>query len=180
MDVAKIKELMGAFSKNGLTEFSYQDKDVSLKMKKEEPAGTRVEYVVDGPMPPRQPGPPPCGPGPMPGHGPGPEDRGPGGRPPVQESYSPAGETSETTDEQEPEGNAVTCPLVGTFYSAASPDDEPFVQVGDTVKKGQVLCIVEAMKLMNEIESDYSGVVKAILVKNGDLVEYGQKLFIIG
>ena len=72
------------------------------------------------------------------------------------------------------------CPLVGTFYAASSPDAEPFVKVGDTVKKGQVLGIVEAMKLMNEIESDYDGVVKAILVENGELVEYGQDMFIIG
>ena len=71
----------------------------------------------------------------------------------------------------------VTCPLVGTFYSAPSPDAEAFVKVGDTVKKGQVLGIVEAMKLMNEIESDYDGVVEAILVKDGETVEYGQPLF---
>ena len=71
----------------------------------------------------------------------------------------------------------VTCPLVGTFYSAPSPDAEDFVKVGDTVKKGQVLGIVEAMKLMNEIESDYDGVVEAILVKDGETVEYGQPLF---
>ena len=74
-------------------------------------------------------------------------------------------------------GNVVTSPLVGTFYSAASPDAEPFVKVGDTVKKGQVLGIIEAMKLMNEIESEYDGVVEAVLVKNEDVVEYGQPLF---
>ena len=74
-------------------------------------------------------------------------------------------------------GNVVTSPLVGTFYAAASPDAEPFVKVGDTVKKGQVLGIIEAMKLMNEIESEYDGVVEAVLVKNEDVVEYGQPLF---
>ena len=74
-------------------------------------------------------------------------------------------------------GNVVTSPLVGTFYAAASPDAEPFVKVGDTVKKGQVLDIIEAMKLMNEIESEYDGVVEAVLVKNEDVVEYGQPLF---
>ncbi len=73
--------------------------------------------------------------------------------------------------------NIVTSPLVGTFYSAPSPDAESYVKVGDTVKKGQVLGIIEAMKLMNEIESDYDGVVEAILVKNEDVVEYGQPLF---
>lgn len=71
----------------------------------------------------------------------------------------------------------ITSPLVGTFYSSSSPDADPFVKVGDTVKKGQVLGIIEAMKLMNEIESEYDGVVEAILVKNEDVVEYGQPLF---
>lgn len=71
----------------------------------------------------------------------------------------------------------VTSPLVGTFYTASSPDAESFVKVGDTVKKGQVLGIVEAMKLMNEIESDYDGVVEAILVGNEEVVEFGQPLF---
>ena len=71
----------------------------------------------------------------------------------------------------------VTSPLVGIFYSAPSPEAENFVKVGDTVKKGQVLGIIEAMKLMNEIESDYDGVVEAILVNNEDVVEYGQPLF---
>ena len=73
--------------------------------------------------------------------------------------------------------NVVVSPLVGTFYSSSSPDAEPFVKVGDTVKKGQVLGIIEAMKLMNEIESDFDGVVEAILVQNEDVVEYGQPLF---
>ena len=71
----------------------------------------------------------------------------------------------------------VTSPLVGTFYSASSPDAEPFVKEGDTVKKGQVLGIIEAMKLMNEIESEFDGVVEAVLVSNEEVVEYGQPLF---
>ncbi|GLC78124.1 acetyl-CoA carboxylase biotin carboxyl carrier protein [Lacrimispora brassicae] len=71
----------------------------------------------------------------------------------------------------------VSSPLVGTFYNASSPDSEPFVKVGDQVKKGRVLGIIEAMKLMNEIECEYDGVVEAILVGNEDVVEYGQPLF---
>ncbi|WP_075719289.1 acetyl-CoA carboxylase biotin carboxyl carrier protein [Roseburia sp. 499] len=77
-------------------------------------------------------------------------------------------------------GNVVTSPLVGTFYASSSPEAEPFVKVGDSVKKGQVLGIVEAMKLMNEIESDYDGIVKQILVSNEDVIEYGQPMFVIG
>lgn len=76
-------------------------------------------------------------------------------------------------------GNVVTSPLVGTFYAASTPEDEPFVQVGDQVHKGQVLGIVEAMKLMNEIESEYDGVVKQILVSNEDVIEFGQPMFVI-
>lgn len=73
----------------------------------------------------------------------------------------------------------VRAPIVGTFYRAPSPDAEPFVREGDTVKKGQVLCIIEAMKLMNEIESEVSGVVRKVLASNGEPVEYGQVLFLI-
>ena len=78
-----------------------------------------------------------------------------------------------------PEGHAVKSPMVGTFYRASAPDAKPFVEVGDTVKAGQTICIIEAMKLMNEIESDQDGVVKAILAENGQPVEYGEPLFVI-
>ncbi|AEV16431.1 Biotin carboxyl carrier protein of acetyl-CoA carboxylase [Thermus sp. CCB_US3_UF1] len=73
----------------------------------------------------------------------------------------------------------VKAPIVGTFYRAPAPDAPPYVKEGDRVEKGQVLCIIEAMKLMNEIESEVSGVVKKILVQNGEPVEYGQPLFLI-
>jgi len=78
------------------------------------------------------------------------------------------------------EGHVVKAPMVGTFYRTPSPDAKAFVEVGQTVKEGQTICIIEAMKLMNEIETDASGVVKAILVENGQPVEYGQPLFILG
>jgi acetyl-CoA carboxylase biotin carboxyl carrier protein len=78
-----------------------------------------------------------------------------------------------------PEGHAVKSPMVGTFYRASAPDAKPFVEVGDTVKAGQTVCIIEAMKLMNEIECDKDGVVKAILAENGQPVEYGEPLFVI-
>ncbi|MBU3657396.1 MAG: acetyl-CoA carboxylase biotin carboxyl carrier protein [Rhodocyclaceae bacterium] len=79
-----------------------------------------------------------------------------------------------------PEGHVVKSPMVGTFYRASSPEASAFVQVGDSVKEGQTLCIIEAMKLLNEIEADASGVIKAILVENGQPVEFGEPLFIIG
>lgn len=81
---------------------------------------------------------------------------------------------------QEEKGQLVKSPLVGTFYNAPSPDSPAYVKVGDTVKRGQILGIIEAMKLMNEIESDYDGVVTEILIKNEETVEFGQPLFRIG
>jgi acetyl-CoA carboxylase biotin carboxyl carrier protein len=79
----------------------------------------------------------------------------------------------------EPEGHLVKSPMVGTFYRAASPGTKPFVEVGDSVQAGDTLCIIEAMKLMNEIESDKTGVVKQVLVENGQPVEFGQPLIVI-
>ena len=78
------------------------------------------------------------------------------------------------------DGHVVKAPMVGTFYRSPSPDAKAFVEVGQPVKEGDTICIIEAMKLMNEIEADAAGVVKAILVENGQPVEYGQPLFILG
>ncbi len=79
-----------------------------------------------------------------------------------------------------PEGHVVKSPMVGTFYRAGAPGSKAFVEVGDTVQVGDPLCIIEAMKLMNEIEADQAGVVKAVLAENGQAVEYGQPLVVIG
>ena len=78
-----------------------------------------------------------------------------------------------------PEGHMVKSPMVGTFYRASSPGSKPFVEVGDTIKEGETICIVEAMKILNEIEADKSGTITRILGENGQAVEYGQPLFII-
>ena len=92
---------------------------------------------------------------------------------PAAETATPA----ESTPAPQFRGSAVTCPLVGVFYAAAAPEDMPFVAVGSTVKKGDVLCIVEAMKLMNGITAEKDGVITQICVENGQVVEYGQPLF---
>lgn len=84
------------------------------------------------------------------------------------------------SEQKQPVGNIVNSPLVGTFYTAPAEDADPFVQVGDSVKKGQTLAIVEAMKLMNDIEAEYEGKILEIFVENGATVEYGQPLFAIG
>lgn len=78
-----------------------------------------------------------------------------------------------------PKGKAITSPMVGTFYAAPSPDAEPFVEIGKTIAEGDVICIVEAMKLMNEIKADHSGKITQICVKNGDPVEFGQVLMYV-
>lgn len=90
---------------------------------------------------------------------------------PVAESAAPVAVESAPVS-----GNIITSPIIGTFYSAPSPDKAPFVKVGDTVNKGDVVCIIESMKLMNELNSEFSGRVAEIYVNNGEAVEYGQKI----
>ena len=87
--------------------------------------------------------------------------------------------SADTDDDAEDEGNVVRCPIVGTFYASPSPEKPPFVNVGDRVSKGDVLMIIESMKLMNEIQSEFDGVVQSILVSNGQAVEYDQPIMII-
>ncbi len=99
---------------------------------------------------------------------------------PVQVAAAlPAPSTTETAPVEKINGHQVKAPIVGTFYRSSSPDAAVFVQLGDKVESGQVLCIIEAMKLMNEIESDKAGTVREILVSNAQPVEYGQALFVI-
>lgn len=111
----------------------------------------------------------------------------------VQQTYSPAPQpiiavaapqavvtAAEPAKPAIAEGHVVKSPMVGTFYRSASPGSKAFVDVGQTVNSGETLCIIEAMKLLNEIEADQSGVIKAILVENGQPVEFGQPLFVIG
>lgn len=101
---------------------------------------------------------------------------------PASVSVSEADKISETPDANKnllPDGHVVKSPMVGTFYRAASPGANPFVEIGQSVKVGDTLCIIEAMKLLNEIEADKNGVIKAILLENGQPVEYGEPLFVI-
>ena len=97
----------------------------------------------------------------------------PAAPPPVAAAAEPAKPAA-------PEGHVVKSPMVGTFYRSASPGSKPFVDVGQNVNSGDTLCIIEAMKLLNEIDADQAGVIKAILVENGQPVEFGQPLFVIG
>ena len=163
MTIDEIVTLIQAVSDNGLTSFVYEEGDQKLVLKKK-----KKKNVAQAPVVISQPAAPMMGTMPM------------------QMAAAPAAvsEAPEKAAEEKKESSldigsdkVVTSPLVGTFYSSASPEAEAFVKEGDTVKKGQVLGIIEAMKLMNEIESEYDGVVEAVLVNNEDVVEYGQPLF---
>ena len=108
---------------------------------------------------------------------------------PIQQVYAPAPAAPAASPAAAPaaeapapavEGHAVKSPMVGTFYRAPSPGAKAFIEIGQQVKEGDTLCIIEAMKLLNEIESDATGEVKEVLVENGQAVEYGQPLFVIG
>lgn len=158
MELKEVIELINAVSESKLTKFEYEDDDCSLSFEADRNEGKIVAIQAEGVL--TQPA--------------------AVAAPVVAPAAQPA--ISATVAASAPEtvsGNVVNSPLVGIFYSAAAPGEEPFVKVGDTVKKGQVLGIVEAMKLMNEIESDFDGVVKQILVDNEQMVEYGQPMFVI-
>ena len=153
MDIRKVKKLIELLDESGIAEIEITEGEESV----------RISRVGRTPQPAQFAGYPP----PMPAAPAVPQ-------PPAQgiAAGGPAAEPEE-------DGYAVTAPMVGTFYSASSPGSPPFVQVGDRVKQGDVLCIVEAMKMMNQIEAEVSGAIKAVKVQNGEPVEYGQVLFII-
>lgn len=166
MTIQEIVELIQAVSDNGLTSLVYEEGDQKLVLEKKEKKCVPLQQPV-APLVISQPAPSLVSPMAVTSQV-------------AAESSEPKIQTEEAKTEESVEigsDNVVVSPLVGTFYSASSPDAEPFVKVGDTVKKGQVLGIIEAMKLMNEIESDFDGVVEAVLVQNEDVVEYGQPLF---
>ena len=158
MQYEEILKLVKGVAEAGLTNFEYTEGNIHISMSCPENKGPAapVAAVQEGDMHMEIPAPQPA---------------------PVQPEAA-AAQAAPAADDQS--GNIVKCPLVGTFYEAPSEDAPAFVKVGDTVKKGQTLGIVEAMKLMNEIESEFDGVVKEIYVQNEESVEYGQPLFRIG
>ena len=151
MDLRKLKKLIDLVEASGISELEITEGEEKVKIVKGGGAPAVVAAPVLGP----------AAPAPV--------------APPAPVVSAPPAETPEAA----PEGHPVKSPMVGTFYRTPSPDAKAFVEVGQAVKEGQIICIIEAMKLMNEIECDKSGTVKAILVENGQPVEYGQPLFII-
>jgi acetyl-CoA carboxylase biotin carboxyl carrier protein len=164
MDLKVIKNLLDLIAESEVNEVSIEEGDFKIEVKKKPDIaqGSMQQMPVQYQLPaqPQQPQPQP------------------------QSQAAPQQSVSETpgsgNKSSQSDGNVVKSPIVGTFYRAPSPDDDPFVSVGEKVEKGQTLCIVEAMKIMNEIESEFSGEVKEILVDNAEPVEYDQPLFIIG
>jgi acetyl-CoA carboxylase biotin carboxyl carrier protein len=153
MDLRKLKKLIDLVEESGISELELTEGEEKVRISRQA-AGGQVQYAPAAYM--QYPA----------MHSPA----------PVAAPATPAAEvTAPVVD-----GHVVKSPMVGTFYRASSPEAKPFVDVGSSVSAGDTLCIIEAMKLLNEIESDHSGVIKAILVENGQPVEYGEPLFIIG
>lgn len=165
MEIKDIVTLIEAVSKNNLTSFVLEENGTKLSLKREKEREIVVTAV------------------PAPGFAPvsaAPMMSQPAAAFQVSGASEASGAETPAANAESGDiasGNTVSSPLVGTFYASPSPDAEPFVKTGDRVKKGQVLGIIEAMKLMNEIESEYDGVVEAVLVNNEEVVEYGQPLF---
>lgn len=166
MDLKEIKKILDMIAESEVNQVTIEEGDFKIKVKKTadvvQGSSAPVQYQMPA-APPQQQAPA-------------------GGQPPQQApaQQSSSGDSSGEDEGGQPDGNVVTSPIVGTFYRSPSPDDDAFVSVGDHVEKGQTLCIVEAMKIMNEIESEYSGEVKKILVENAEAVEFEQPLFVIG
>ena len=154
MDLRKLKPLIDLVETSGIAELEIQEGEERVRITR---ALAHSHYV------------------------PAPTHAAPAATAPAHAPAAPAGAVpnADAPASHAPEGHLVKSPMVGTFYRAGSPGSKPFVEIGDTVKEGDALCIIEAMKLMNEIESDRAGVVKAILVENGQPVEFGQPLFVI-
>ena len=153
IDYSKIKKLIKMLEQSKLTELEINDGDKSVRLSKG--AGKQVGAIPYAPVPMAAPA------------------------PTVSEATAPAPVHKVENMDQTPAGHEVKSPMVGTLYRAASPGDAPFVEVGQQVKAGDTVCIIEAMKMMNQIEADVSGKVVSILVENGNPVEYDQILIVI-
>lgn len=151
MDLNLIKKLIKIFDASGISELEVEEEGFKIKIGKHRPQAHAgsVPHVV---LPPAVP---------------------------QFDQQSSAAATEKATEEKKETHHEIRSPIVGTFYRSPAPDADPYVQIGDTITKGSVLCIVEAMKLMNEIESDIDGKIVKILVDNGKPVEFNQPLFLV-
>jgi acetyl-CoA carboxylase biotin carboxyl carrier protein len=154
MDIRKVKKLIELLEESGIAELEITEGEESVRISRHPTGGTGVvQYAMPAPAP-------------------------------AATAATPAAATSaapapSSPVPEGPAGHKVLSPMVGTYYEAPSPGSPPFVKIGDTVSVGQTLCIIEAMKMMNQIESDHAGKVVAINARNGEPVEFGQVLFVI-
>ena len=158
MDIRKVKKLIELLDESGIAEIEITEGEEAVRISRY-PQGAAAAPVAPAPVAVAA-APPPAA---------APAAPAPAAAPAAEAAPAPIDE----------EGFLVTSPMVGTFYTASSPGAPPYVQVGDRVNEGDTLCIIEAMKMMNQIEADVAGVIKSIRVQNGEPVEYGQTLFVI-
>lgn len=151
MDLRKLKKLIDLVQESGISELEVTEGEEKVRIAKHSTGPAPTNYVTQAPVMHAAPA-----------------------------AAAPAAAAPAASDPGLPEGHVVKSPMVGTFYRASAPGAKPIVEIGQTVAVGDVLCIIEAMKLMNEIEADAAGTIKAILVENGEPLEYGEPLFVIG
>jgi acetyl-CoA carboxylase biotin carboxyl carrier protein len=153
LDIRKVKKLIELLEESGIAEIEIKEGEEAVRISRM-PTGQVMSHYAPQYAPPPLPA-------------------------PVATVPAPAAAAAPAAAGRGAKEHVVTAPMVGTFYGAASPGAKPFVEIGSEVKEGQVLCIIEAMKMMNQIESDKAGKVTAIMATNGDPVEFGQPLFVI-
>ena len=158
MDLRKLKTLIDLVAESDISELEVTEGESKVRIVKSGAATSHSQVVM------------------MPAAAPAPTVAAPAAPAAAPVAAAPAAPAAP----EAPAGHVVKSPMVGTFYRSSAPGAAPFVDIGSTVKEGDTLCIIEAMKLLNEIEADASGVIKAILVDNGEPVEFGEPLFVIG
>lgn len=153
MDIRKIKKLIELLEESGIAEIEIKEGEEAV----------RISRMIVPPQPVTQVL----------------HTAAPAGLPPRGPELAPAALAEGAAGKPKPNEHVITAPMVGTFYAAPSPGAKPFCEIGDEIKVGQVLCVIEAMKMMNQIEADKAGRIASILARNGDPVEFGQPLFVI-
>ncbi|MFC3684327.1 acetyl-CoA carboxylase biotin carboxyl carrier protein [Hydrogenophaga luteola] len=153
MDLRKLKTLIDLVSESNVSELEITEAEGKVRIVKSAPAAAVAQVVAAAPVA--------------------------AVAPPVVQAVADAASAAAPAAAPAQVGHTVKSPMVGTFYRASSPGAKPFAEIGQTIKEGETICIVEAMKILNEIEADKSGTITQILVENGQAVEYGQPLFII-
>jgi acetyl-CoA carboxylase biotin carboxyl carrier protein len=155
MDIRKIKKLIELLEESGIAEIEIKEGEEAVRISRMPTGGAHTLQTYAMPMPAPMAAPAPVA------------------------AAAPAAAAPEAAARPRPNEHVVTAPMVGTFYASPSPGAKPFVEIGDEVKVGQTLCIIEAMKMMNQIESDKAGRITSIMAQNGDPVEFGQPLFVV-